>query len=96
MANAQTIATKKYHKKIGLINKTFKLKKKDVDFFVSSCEAAGISQASQITRMMHLIGLDMEDKVYDRLKAYTDRMNVQMKDIVDEAVTEYLDKVEKK
>ena len=52
MSNAQTKATEKYHKKVGLINKTFKLKKTDVDAFVSACEAAGVSQASQITKMM--------------------------------------------
>ena len=52
MANAQTIATEKYHKKVGLINKTFKLKKADADAFAAACAEAGVSQASQITKMM--------------------------------------------
>lgn len=52
MANAQTKATEKYHRKIGLINKTFKLQKDDVEAFRSACEAAGVSQASQITKMI--------------------------------------------
>ena len=52
MANARTKATEKYHQKIGLINKTFKIKRDDAEAFKSACEAAGVSQASQITKMM--------------------------------------------
>ena len=96
MANAQTKATEKYQKKVGLITKAFKLTKTDVDIFVASCEAAGVSQASQITRMMQLVGLDMDDNVYARLKAYADGMGILMRSVVNEAVTEYLDKNEQK
>ena len=52
MANARTRATERYHRKVGLVNKSFKLRKEDADAFKSACEAAGISQASQITKMI--------------------------------------------
>ncbi|MFV0362898.1 MAG: chemotaxis protein [Suipraeoptans sp.] len=50
--NPQTVATKKYQKKAGLINKSYKLKKTLTDDFRDACERAGVSQASQITKMM--------------------------------------------
>lgn len=96
MANSQTKATAKYQKKVGLINKGFKLRREDVEIFVESCEKAGVSQASQITKMMRLFGVDMDIQVYTRLKAYAERMNVLMKDVIDKSVTEYLDREEKK
>ena len=49
---AQTIASEKYQKKTGLISKSYKLKKELVDRFSMACEKAGVSQASQITKMM--------------------------------------------
>lgn len=50
--NAQTIATKKYQEKIGYISKSYKLKKDIVEAFGEACEKKGVSQASQITKMM--------------------------------------------
>ena len=52
MPKAQTKASEKYQKKVGLISKSYKLKKEDVDAFTSACEKAGTSQAAQITKMM--------------------------------------------
>lgn len=48
----QTIATKKYAEKAGLVSKSYKLKRELVEEFAKACEAAGVSQASQITVMM--------------------------------------------
>ncbi len=50
--NTQTRATDKYQKKAGYITKSFKLKKDITDKFIEACDAAGVSQASQITSMM--------------------------------------------
>ena len=50
--NTQTKATKKYHEKIGLISKSYKLKRELTEQFAAACEKAGVSQASQISRMM--------------------------------------------
>lgn len=48
----QTIATQKYTEKVGLISKSYKLKREVVEEFAEACEAAGVSQAAQITAMM--------------------------------------------
>lgn len=48
----QTEATKRYEKKAGWVSKSYKLKRELVDQFAESCEAAGISQAAQLTKMM--------------------------------------------
>ncbi|NBH99746.1 chemotaxis protein [Anaerotruncus sp. 1XD22-93] len=48
----QTIATKKYEKKAGFVSKSYKLRKEVTDEFARACEAAGVSQASQLTKMM--------------------------------------------
>lgn len=50
--NAQTRATAKYQEKIGLIVKSFKIKKDLADNFKKACEASGESQAEVITRFM--------------------------------------------
>lgn len=50
--NAQTKATEKYQKKSGLINKSYKLKKKLVEEFKETCDALGVSQASALTSLM--------------------------------------------
>lgn len=50
-ANVQTRATMKYQKKVGIIAKSFKIKKELADNFKIACEKAGVSQASQISRM---------------------------------------------
>ena len=50
--SAQTIATEKYAKKVGIIAKSYKLKKELVDEFADACERIGTSQAAQLSLMM--------------------------------------------
>lgn len=50
--SAQTVATEKYTKKVGIISKSYKLKKELVDEFAEACEKAGTSQAAQLSLMM--------------------------------------------
>ena len=49
---SQTKASAKYQEKVGLISKSYKLKKEVVDDFASACAKNGVSQAAQITKMM--------------------------------------------
>ena len=49
---AQTIATEKYTKKVGIIAKSYKLKKELVDEFADACKKAGTNQAAQLSLMM--------------------------------------------
>ena len=42
----------KWNAKAGLISKSYKLKKDLVDQFAEACEKPGVSQASQLTKMM--------------------------------------------
>ena len=49
---AQTIATEKYTKKVGIISKSYKLKKELVEEFALACDKAGTSQAAQLSKMM--------------------------------------------
>lgn len=51
-ANTQTKATDKYQQKIGLIAKSFKIKKELADEFKAACEKAGVGQAATITKLM--------------------------------------------
>ena len=48
----QTIASEKYQKKMGYIAKSYKIRKEISDAFAEACDKSGVSQASQITRMM--------------------------------------------
>lgn len=48
----QTAATKKYAEKIGLISKSYRLKKDLTDQFAEACKKAGVSQAAQLSKMM--------------------------------------------
>ena len=48
----QTIATKKYEKKAGFMSKSYKLRKEIVERFAEACDVAGVSQASQLSKMM--------------------------------------------
>lgn len=50
--SAQTIASEKYQKKVGIIVKGFKVKKDLADEFAQACERAGKSQASVISDFM--------------------------------------------
>ena len=51
-ANAQTRATQKYQQKIGLIAKSYKIKKTLADEFAEACAAAGVGQAAKISELM--------------------------------------------
>lgn len=48
----QTIASEKYQKKVGYMTKGFKIKREVAEEFAEACNRAGVSQASQITKMM--------------------------------------------
>ena len=50
--SVQTRATMKYQQKIGLIPKSFKIKKTLADDFREACEKAGVGQAATISRLM--------------------------------------------
>ena len=52
MPKAQTKATDNWQKKVGIISKSFKLKKELTNEFKEACEKAGVSQAAQISKMM--------------------------------------------
>lgn len=42
----------RWNAKVGLISKSYKLKKDVVEQFAEACERAGVSQAGQLTKMM--------------------------------------------
>lgn len=48
----QSKATRKYEAKVGLISKSYKLKREVVEAFAEACNKAGVSQAGQLTKMM--------------------------------------------
>ncbi|MBO4394746.1 MAG: chemotaxis protein [Eubacterium sp.] len=52
MASKQSEATRRYEAKAGWISRTYKLKRDVVDEFKATCEAVGVSQASQLMAMM--------------------------------------------
>lgn len=51
-ANAQTKATAKYQQKVGLVSKSYKLRKEIVNAYAAACKKAGVSCAGQLTIMM--------------------------------------------
>lgn len=58
--NAQTKATEKYARKVGLISKSYKLKSEVVEEFAQACEKAGVSQAGKLTEMMRAFAEEMK------------------------------------
>ncbi len=52
MAKAQTTATRKYEQKVGIIAKSYKLRRELVDQFKEACDKAGVSQAGKLSEMM--------------------------------------------
>ena len=52
MATVQTKAAKKYQQKVGLISKSFKLKKELTDRFKEACDRKGEAQSVVIARFM--------------------------------------------
>ena len=51
-ANTQTKATTQYQQKVGLIAKSYKIKKDLADEFAQACNKAGVSQAATISKLM--------------------------------------------
>lgn len=47
-----TIAKKKYEDKVGIIPKTYKLRREVADAFAEACDKAGVSASGQIAKMM--------------------------------------------
>ena len=52
MGTAATVATTRYHKKKGLISKSYKLDNEMVEMFAEACENAETSQAKELTKFM--------------------------------------------
>ncbi len=50
--NKNTVRVDRYQKKAGYKVKSFKLKGDVADRFAEACDRTGVSQASQITKMM--------------------------------------------
>lgn len=61
IANKRTISSKKYQDKVGLISKSYKLKKEVVQEFSNACEKAGISQSAQLSKMMSQFAKEIKD-----------------------------------
>ena len=60
--NKNTVRVDRYQKKAGYKVKSFKLKGDVADRFAEACERAGVSQASQITKMMEQFIKEVENK----------------------------------
>lgn len=52
MAKSRSEITRVHEAKVGLVPKTYKLWKKDVDEFKETCDRVGVSQSAQLTKMM--------------------------------------------
>lgn len=52
MPKPQTVATRKYEQKNGIIAKSYKLRRDLTEEFAKACELKGISAAAQISSMM--------------------------------------------
>lgn len=53
MANPQTKASRKYNEKMGIVSKSYVVKKETAQRFKEACKAAGISQAKAIEDFMN-------------------------------------------
>lgn len=62
MANSQTKASMKYQQKVGLVSKSFKLKKELTVEFKKACETAGVGQAETITKFMQEFIAEVNNK----------------------------------
>ena len=60
--NKNTVRVDRYQKKAGYKVKSFKLKGDVADRFAEACDRAGVSQASQITKMMEQFIKEVENK----------------------------------
>jgi uncharacterized tellurite resistance protein B-like protein len=52
METAATRATARYHRKKGLISKSYKLDRETVEMFCEACENIETSQAKELTKFM--------------------------------------------
>ena len=52
MSKASILATDRYHKKKGLISKSYKLKRDIVDEFAEACEEIETTQAKELMKFM--------------------------------------------
>jgi uncharacterized tellurite resistance protein B-like protein len=52
METPATRATARYHKKKGLISKSYKLDKETVEMFAEACENIESTQAKELTKFM--------------------------------------------
>ena len=52
METPATRATARYHKKIGLISKSYKLDSEIVEMFAEACENIETTQAKELTKFM--------------------------------------------
>ena len=52
MATSATLATERYHKKKGMISKSYKLSMEIVDDFAEACENAETTQAKELEKYM--------------------------------------------
>ena len=52
MASAATMATDRYHKKKGMMSKTYKLNAEIVEAFAEACENAETSQGRELEKFM--------------------------------------------
>ena len=59
--SVQTRVSKKYQEKVGLISKSYKLKKELVERFAEACDKKGIAQSAQISKMMEEFIKEVED-----------------------------------
>lgn len=51
-ASKRTIRTARYQEKVGLISKSYKLKRTDVEAFAEACKERDESQSAVLTRLM--------------------------------------------
>lgn len=68
MPKKQTIASSKYQAKVGLISKSYKLKKSLADAFKEACDKRGESQASVISRFMAEYIAETNNRIYSQEK----------------------------
>lgn len=52
MGTSATQATARYHKRKGLVSKTYKLSKEIVEMLAEACENREVSQARELTKFM--------------------------------------------
>lgn len=50
--SAQAAATRKYEQKVGLVSKSYKLRKELVEEYAAACAKEGVSASGQLSKMM--------------------------------------------